>query len=126
MERSGGGIVDGYKKCRKKNRRQSGTGKAGDSECGDLVKLYIVVDDNGRIETARFKAYGKVCTIVASDIACELIERKTLDRALEVTAKDILDEMGEVPEERLYSANLAEEAIKNAVEDYCKKQAVIK
>lgn len=107
-------------------RGASGTGKAGDSECGDLVKLYIVVDDNGRIETARFKAYGKVCTIVASDIACELIERKTLDRALEVTAKDILDEMGEVPEERLYSANLAEEAIKNAVEDYCKKQAVIK
>ncbi len=107
-------------------RGASGTGKAGDSECGDLVRLYILVDENGRIETAKFKAYGKVCTIVASDIACELIERKTLDRALEITARDILDEMGDVPEARLYSASLAEEAIKNAVEDYYKKQEIVK
>lgn len=107
-------------------RGASGTGKAGDSECGDLVRLYILVDENGRIETAKFKAYGKVCTIVASDIACELIERKTIDRALEITARDILDEMGDVPEARLYSASLAEEAIKNAVEDYYKKQEIVK
>lgn len=107
-------------------RGASGTGKAGDSDCGDLVRLYILVNENGKIQTAKFKAYGKVCTIVASDIACELIERKTLDRALEISAKDILDEMGEIPESKIYSASLAEEAIKNAVEDYYKKQEIIK
>lgn len=103
-------------------RGASGTGKAGDSECGDLVRLYILVNEQGKIEVAKFKAYGKVCTIVAGDIACELIERKSIDHALEITAKDILDEMGDVPEARLYCADLAEEAIKNAVEDYYKKQ----
>lgn len=103
-------------------RGTSGTGKAGDSECGDLVKVYILVNEFGKIQTAKFKAYGKIPTIVASDIACQLIEKKSLEHALEITAKDILEEMGEVPENRLYSASLAEEAIKNAVEDYYKKQ----
>lgn len=103
-------------------RGASGTGKAGDSDCGDLVKIYIFVNEFGKIQTAKFKAYGKIPTIVASDIACEFIQRQTLDHALEISAKDILDEMGELPESRTYSASLAEEAIKNAVEDYYKKQ----
>lgn len=103
-------------------RGSSATGRAGDSDCGDLVKIYILVNEFGRIQTAKFKAYGKISTIVASDIACQLIEKKTLDMALEVSAKDILDEMGKIPENRIYSASLAEEAIKNAVEDFYKKQ----
>lgn len=103
-------------------RGANGTGKAGDSECGDLIKIYILVDDNEKIQTAKFKTYGKVCTIVASDIACQLIERKDLQHALSVSAMDILDEMGEVPTEKQYCASMAEEAVKNAVEDYYKKK----
>lgn len=103
-------------------RGASGTGKAGDGDCGDLVKIYILVDENQRIQSAKFKTYGRVCTIVASDIGCELIRRKTLDGALEVTTDDILREMGDVPEGRIYSVGLVEEAIKNAIEDYYKKQ----
>lgn len=103
-------------------RGASGTGKAGENEQGDIVKIYILVDENEKIQTAKFKAYGRISTIVACDIACELIQRKTLSRALEITSQDILEEMGDLPESKLYSATLAEEAVKNAVEDYYKKQ----
>lgn len=104
-------------------RGASATGKGGDSTCGDLVKIYIMVDEQERVVNAKFKAYGRVCTIVASDIACELMRKKSLDQVLEISAHDILDEMGQVPEGRIYSASIVEEAIKSAVEDYYKKLA---
>ena len=102
-------------------RGTSGTGKAGNSECGDVIKLYIAVNDDKIITEARFKAYGGVCTIAAMDVACGLIEGKSLEAAVRTNHYQILEELGPVPENRQYVAALAEEAIKSAVEDYYKR-----
>lgn len=103
-------------------RGANGTGKVGNDECGDVVKIYILVDDAGIITNSKFKAYGGVCTIVACDIACELLIGKTLEDALRISNNDILEEMRSVPDSKEYTASLAEEAIKNAVEDYYKRK----
>ena len=102
-------------------RGANGTGKAG-NEGSELVKIYILVDEDGVIDTVKFKTYGGVCAIVASDIACELIDGATLEEALRINSYAILQEMGDIPEEREYVGALVEEAIKNAIEDYYKKR----
>ena len=100
-------------------RGGDGTGRA---ESGaEVIKIYIAVSPSGEIKSARFKAYGGVCTIVACDIACELIEDLSLDKALTITSNDIAQEI-DLPQNKMDSAILAEEAIKNAVEDYYKKK----
>lgn len=103
-------------------RGANGTGKAGDVECGEIVKIYILVDENGIISTARFKTYGGVIAIAGSDVACDLLTDSTLEDALSITAQDINEKLEDVPEGKLFIAEIIEEAIKNAVEDYYKKQ----
>ncbi len=103
-------------------RGADGTGKSGDSESGDLIKIYIAVNDDNVITEAKFKAYGGVCTIAACDIACGLIEGRSLEAALRINTYQLLEEMGEIPENREYTASLAEEAIKNAIDDFYKKK----
>ena len=103
-------------------RGANGTGKAGDLECGEIVKIYILVDENGIISTARFKTYGGVIAIAGSDVACDLLNGSTLEDALSITAQDINEKLEDVPEGKLFVAEIIEEAIKNAVEDYYKKQ----
>ena len=102
-------------------RGGNGTGRAENSS--EVVKVYISVDDNtNKITTAKFKACGGVCTIVACDVVCELIEGKTLTEALIVSADDIIAEMGEFPENKHSSLDIAQDAVKLAVEDYYEKK----
>ena len=104
-------------------RGANGTGRAENSESGDLVKIYIFVDNYENIATARFKAYGGVSTIVACDVMCEMLIGKSLDEALSLTTSDIMENIEEgIPENKAYSFALAEEAVANAVEDYYKKK----
>lgn len=103
-------------------RGSNGTGKSGNEECGELVKIYLYVNNDGVIKEAKFKAYGGVCTIVACECACDLIEGRSLEAAMRTTYYQILEEMGDVDESRLYSITLAEEAVKNAIEDYYKRK----
>ncbi|MBO5394482.1 MAG: iron-sulfur cluster assembly scaffold protein [Clostridia bacterium] len=100
-------------------RGGDGTGKAENGN--EVVKVYISVDERGEIDTIKFKAFGGVCTIVACDIACELVEGRTLSQALALTAQEILDVI-ELPENKHASAHLAQEAVKLAVEDYFEKK----
>ena len=90
---------------------------------GEVVKIYLSIDENEGIETARFKACGGVCTIVACDIVCELLEGKTLSDALALNENDILNELDEIPESKHTSLQIALDAVKLAVEDYHEKKA---
>ena len=104
-------------------RGANGTGKAGSQECGDIVKIYILVDEDGVIDSAKFKAYGGVSTIVACDVVCEMLAGMSLEEALSITAGDIMAKLeGDIPDNKSYSAVLAEEAVTNAVEDYYKRK----
>jgi len=99
----------------------SGTGKVGNVKCGDIIKIYIMVDDKGVITDAKFKTFGCVSAIASSDIACDLIKGKTVDNALKVTNKQVLDVLGDLPTQKVHCSVLAKEAIESAVADYKKK-----
>ena len=102
-------------------RGANATGRAEDEISKDLIKIYMVIDEDGVVDNAKFKAFGGVATIVACDIACQMLIGRSLEEALSITAEDIIDEYDDIPDDRKYCATLVEEAIKNAVEDYYKR-----
>lgn len=103
-------------------RGANAVGKAGNSNCGDIIKIYLIVDEEGIIESAKFKTYGCPAAIACSDVACDLIRGLQIDEALDVSSKEIFDELGGLENNRVYCSVLAEDAIKLAVEDYYKKK----
>ena len=104
-------------------RGANAIGKAGSDACGDIVKIYLLVDEDGVISLAKFKAFGGVSTIVACDEACEILAGLSLEEALSLTSDEIFDQFqGGVPQDKAYSTVVVEEAINNAVEDYYKRK----
>ena len=100
-------------------RGGDGTGKA---ECGqEVVKIYISVKNN-EIKTAKFKAYGGVCTIAVCDVVCSLIEDSSLSDALALNENDVIEQLGQIPENKKESLTIALDAVKLAVEDYYNKK----
>ncbi len=100
----------------------NGIGEVGNAACGDIMKMYLKIDDNGVIESAKFKTFGCCAAIASTDMACDLIKGKTIDEALKVTNKDVLDLLGELPPHKIHCSILAEESIHAAVQDYYKKR----
>ena len=97
-----------------------GTGMVGAPACGDVMKLQIKVDAEGRIEDARFKTYGCGSAIASSSLVTEWVKGKTLDEALEIKNTSIAEELA-LPPVKIHCLILAEDAIKAAVDDYRKK-----
>jgi len=97
-------------------------GQVGNAACGDIMKMYLKINDNGVIENARFKTFGCCAAIASTDMACDLIKGKTIDEALKVTNKDVMDLLGELPPHKIHCSILAEESIRAAIEDYYKKK----
>ena len=97
-------------------------GKAGEVECGEVVKIYISVDENEIIKEARFKTYGGVFAIAGSDLACEMIEGGSVKDALLLSGNDIIKNLGNVPANKTYVAEVIADAVRDAVEDYYKKK----
>lgn len=98
-----------------------GVGEVGNPACGDIMKVYLKVEDETIVD-AKFKTFGCAAAISSSDVAMDLIKGKTIDEALSVTNKDVLNELGELPPVKIHCSVLAQEAIQSAVEDYRKKQ----
>jgi nitrogen fixation protein NifU and related proteins len=95
-------------------------GEIGNVKCGDIMRVYIKVKDN-IIEDIRFKTYGCVTAIGASDYLCELAKGKTLEDAQKITSKDVVKQMGEVPSIKIHCSVLAQDALKKAIENYMSK-----
>lgn len=105
-----------------KDAKNVGTGMVGAPACGDVMRLQIQVSDNGIIEDARFKTYGCGSAIASSSLVTEWLKGKTLDEALEVTNKAVMEALDGLPPAKVHCSVLAEEAIQAAIEDYIKKQ----
>ena len=103
-------------------RGANAVGKAGNSSCGDVIKLYLLVDEEGVVEEAKFKTFGCTAAIACSDVACDLVRGLKIDEALDVSSREIFDELGGLEDSRVYCSVLAEDAIKLAVENYYKKK----
>ena len=103
-----------------KNDPAVGTGMVGAPACGDVMKLQIKVNDEGRIEDAKFKTYGCGSAIASSSLVTELLKGKTLDEATAIRNSDIAEELA-LPPVKIHCSVLAEDAIKSAIADYQKK-----
>jgi len=103
-------------------RGASGVGTVGNAACGDIMKIYLKVDENEVIIDAKVKTFGCAAAIVSSDVAVDLIKGKTIDEAMKVTNQDVLDILGEMPSHKIHCSVLAQEDIAEAVKDYRKKQ----
>lgn len=102
-------------------KNADGVGTVGNPTCGDIMKIYLKVE-NETIVDAKFKTFGCAAAISSSDVAMDLIKGKTIEEALKVTNKDVLNELGELPPVKIHCSILAQEGIQAAVEDYRKKQ----
>ena len=94
-----------------------GVGEVGNAKCGDIMKMYLKIKDD-RIEDAKFETFGCGSAISSSSMATELIKGKTVDEALAVTNKQVVDALGGLPAYKLHCSVLAEESIKAAVKNY--------
>ncbi|MFC1728448.1 iron-sulfur cluster assembly scaffold protein [Nanoarchaeota archaeon] len=101
-----------------------GIGEVGNIKCGDVMKLFIKVED-GIIKDIKFKTFGCVAAIAASDALCELAKGKSVDEALKITDKDIAEYLGSLPAIKVHCSVLGKEALQKAIEDYKKKKEKI-
>jgi len=99
----------------------SGIGNVGNPVCGDIMRLYIKVND-GKIMDVKFKTFGCGAAISTSSMVTEMVKGKTIDEALTITNKAVAEALGGLPAVKMHCSVLAEEALKSAIEDYRKKQ----
>ncbi|KAF5280334.1 hypothetical protein FQR65_LT03143 [Abscondita terminalis] len=119
-------VIDHYENPRNvgsldKSDANVGTGLVGAPACGDVMKLQIKVDENGKITDAKFKTFGCGSAIASSSLATEWVKGKTVDQALQLKNTDIAKELS-LPPVKLHCSMLAEDAIKAALSDYRIKQ----
>lgn len=98
-----------------------GIGEVGAAACGDIMKISLKIGDDGRISDARFKTFGCGSAIASSSMATELVKGKTIEEALQVSNKQVVDALGGLPPVKIHCSVLAEEAIKAALDDYLKR-----
>jgi len=115
-------VIDHYENPRNvgsmdKNDKKVGTGLVGAPACGDVMKLQIEVDDDGKIVDAKFKTFGCGSAIASSSLATEWIKGKSMDEAATIKNTDIAKELC-LPPVKLHCSMLAEDAIRAALHDY--------
>ncbi|MDI6786441.1 MAG: Fe-S cluster assembly scaffold protein NifU [bacterium] len=103
-------------------KNPDGVGRVGNPACGDVMKLYIRVKDD-RIIEAKFKTFGCGAAIATSSIITEMVKGKTLEDALKITKKTVVEALDGLPPIKMHCSVLAEDALKSAIEDYYKKNS---
>lgn len=100
-----------------------GVGSVGNPVCGDIMKLYIKIKDNV-ITDAKFKTFGCGAAIATSSMVTEMIKGKTIDDALKITNNAVAQALGGLPKIKMHCSVLAEEALRAAINDYCKRNGL--
>ena len=101
----------------------SGVGTVGNASCGDIMQISLKIE-NDIIVDAKFKTFGCAAAIATSSTATDMIIGMTIEEALKVTNKKVIECLGGLPSQKIHCSVLAEEAIKKAIEDYlARKQA---
>ena len=95
-------------------------GEVGNPRCGDIMRMYLKIKDNV-IEDIKFQTFGCGAAVATSSMVTELVKGKTLEEALKVTKMDVADALDGLPPIKMHCSNLAEEAIRSAIENYRKK-----
>jgi nitrogen fixation protein NifU and related proteins len=103
-----------------------GVGEVGNPVCGDMMTFYIKVGDDDRLDDIKFKTFGCGAAIAVSSMVSEMATGKTLDEALEITRKDVAEQLGGLPENKMHCSNLGADALHKAIEDYRSKKTAQK
>ena len=98
-------------------------GQVGNARCGDIMKIYLKIDDNV-ITDVRFKTFGCGAAVATSSMATELVKGKTIEEALKLTNKAVAEALDGLPPAKMHCSNLAEEAVRAAIQDYYQKQGI--
>ena len=102
----------------------SGVGEVGNPQCGDIMKIYLDIDDDGIIRDVKFKTFGCGSAIASSSMATEMIKGKTIHEALALTNKAVAEALDGLPPVKMHCSVLAEQAVKAALIDYAKKHDI--
>ena len=100
-----------------------GVGEVGNAKCGDIMKMFLKIENNVIVD-CKFKTFGCGAAIATSSMATELIKGKTVDEALQLTNKAVVEALDGLPAVKVHCSVLAEEAVKSAVADYYKKNNI--
>ena len=100
----------------------NGVGMVGNAKCGDIMQMFLKVNDDGIIEDVGFKTFGCGAAIATSSMATELIKGKSIDEALALTNSAVVEALEGLPPAKLHCSVLAEEALHAAIDDYYKKK----
>ena len=99
----------------------SGEGTVGNPTCGDLMTIYIDVDDNEVIQDIKFETFGCGAAIATSSMITEIAKGMTVDEALEITRNDVADALDGLPPIKMHCSNLAADGLQAAIENYREK-----
>ena len=100
----------------------SGVGTVGNAACGDIMKMYLKIDDNDVITDAKFQTFGCAAAIASSSMATQMVIGKTVDEALQLTNSQVVEALEGLPPQKIHCSVLAEDAIHAAIEDYRAKK----
>ncbi|MCD7975582.1 MAG: Fe-S cluster assembly scaffold protein NifU [Phascolarctobacterium sp.] len=119
-------VIDHFNKPRNVGeiKNSSGIGTVGNAKCGDIMRMYLNIDDNGIIRDVKFKTFGCGAAIATSSMATELVKGKTIQEALNVTNKAVMETLDGLPPAKVHCSLLAEEAIHAALWDYAEKNNI--
>ncbi len=101
----------------------NGVGMVGNAKCGDIMQMFIKVNEENVIEDVSFKTFGCGAAIATSSMATEMIKGKSVDEALKLSNAAVVEALEGLPPQKIHCSVLAEEAVKAAIEDYQKKKA---
>ena len=102
----------------------SGVGTVGNAKCGDIMRIYLDVDDNQIIRDCKFKTFGCGAAVATSSMATEMIKGKSIQEALKLTNKAVMEALGGLPPVKVHCSLLAEEAVHAALWDYAQKHNI--
>ncbi|MDO5015105.1 MAG: Fe-S cluster assembly scaffold protein NifU [Clostridia bacterium] len=118
-------VMDHFKNPRNLGEMENpdAVGEVGNAKCGDIMKIYLKIKDDV-ITDIKFQTFGCASAIASSSIATELIKGKTIDEALALTNKEVVDSLDGLPTQKIHCSVLAEEAVKSAIKNYYDKNNI--
>ena len=102
----------------------SGVGTVGNAKCGDIMRIYLDIDENQIIRDVKFKTFGCGAAVATSSMATEMVKGKTVQEAMEVTNKAVMEALDGLPPEKEHCSLLAEETLHAALWDYAEKHGI--
>jgi len=100
----------------------SGVGTVGNAKCGDIMQIFLDIDENEVIRDVKFKTFGCGAAVATSSMATEMIKGKKVEEALQITNAAVVEALEGLPPQKIHCSVLAEEAVNAAIEDYMKKR----